>query len=111
MILLRLMPKGEECNILKKGKNTLTSLSPLIMFEFKHGKSVTLQLINNFKKLGYHCYRLIPALNVLVPFDHNKCFDRYQLNIFCCDNKKAIQLENEGWLVKNWESDFNITSD
>ncbi len=108
---IKLDAEGEECNILKKGKNIFTSLSPLIMFEFKHGESVNLPLISSFKRLGYNCYRLIPALNILVPFNHNESFDSYQLNIFSCNKNKSNQLENEGWLVTHWETDIRISTD
>lgn len=102
---IKLDAEGEECNILKKGRNTLTALSPLIMFEFKHGDSVNFSLISSFKMLGYSCYRLIPVLNILVPFDPNETFDNYQLNIFCCKEDKSKQLEEEGWLVCQWVVD------
>lgn len=108
---IKLDAEGEECNILKKGRNTLASLSPLIMFEFKHGDSVNFSLISNFKMLGYSCYRLIPILNILVPFDPNEPFDNYQLNIFCCKEDKSKQLEEEGWLVSQWNVDIKGAKD
>ena len=100
---IKLDAEGEECNILRKGKKTLSSLSPLIMFELKHGKSINLPLIHRFKNMGYDSYRLIPVLNTLIPFDQNEPFDGYLLNLFCCKEDKAKQLEKEGILVRNWE--------
>ena len=82
---------------------TLSSLSPLIMFELKHRENVNLPLINRFKTMGYDSYRLIPGLNILIPFDHNEPFDRYLLNLFCCKEDKARQLEEEGVIVRSWE--------
>lgn len=107
---IKLDAEGEESNILKKGKKTLSSLSPLIMFELKHGKSVNLPLINRFKSLGYDSYRLLPGLNKLIPFDHNEPFDGYLLNLFCCKEDKAKQLEDEGVIVRSWASK-NTTDD
>lgn len=100
---IKLDAEGEESNILKTGKKFLSSMSPLIMFELKHGEKVNLSLINRFKKLGYGSYRLIPGLNTLVPFNPAKSFDDYLLNLFCCKKDKATVLESEGVIVKQWE--------
>ncbi|MCW8830597.1 MAG: FkbM family methyltransferase [Gammaproteobacteria bacterium] len=101
--LIKLDAEGEENNILKKGRKALSTLSPLIMFELMHGKEVNLPLINRFKSMGYDSYRLIPYLNILIPFDHNEKYDSYLLNLFCCKKDKAKQLEDEKIIVKNWD--------
>lgn len=99
---IKLDAEGEEINILKKGKKALSSLSPLIMFELKHGNSINLPLVTRFKNMGYECYRLIPGLNILIPFDSNLPFDGYLLNLFCCKEDRATLLEGEGIIVRNW---------
>jgi hypothetical protein len=101
---IKLDAEGEEANILKQGERTLSSLSPLIMFELKHGDSINLPLINRFSELGYESYRLVPGLNVLVPFDAGAPFDQYLLNLFGCRKERAEQLEREGVLVRDWNS-------
>ena len=88
---IKLDAEGEEINILMQAEKALTYLSPLIMFELKHGKNVNLPLINRFAELGYKTYRLVPGLNILIPFDHNKSFDKYLLNLFCCKDDRADQ--------------------
>lgn len=98
---IKLDAEGEESNILQKGRKALTALSPLIMFEIKHGKEVNLPLINRFKAMGFDSYRLIPSLNTLIPFDHTKKYDGYLLNLFCCKKDKTKQLEDEGFIVKH----------
>lgn len=100
---IKLDAEGEEINILKAGTNFLASVSPLIMFEFKHGENVNLPLINSFKNLGYETYRLLPGLNVLIPFNTDNCFDRYLLNLFCCKPDKATTLESAGVIVRQWQ--------
>ncbi|MBU0481459.1 MAG: FkbM family methyltransferase [Proteobacteria bacterium] len=97
---IKLDAEGEESNILKKGRSFLSSSSPLIMFELKHGEKVNLSLINRFESLGYDSYRLIPGLDVLVPFNPDEPFDPYLLNLFCCRKDKAALLEAEQYLVK-----------
>lgn len=101
---IKLDAEGEELNILKKGKQTLGTLSPLVMFELKHGKQVNLPLINRFNEMGYSTYRLVPGLNTLVEFDPGQPFDGYLLNLFCCKNDKAQQLEATGVMVRNWQA-------
>lgn len=100
---IKLDAEGEEGNILKQGENMLSSLSPLIMFELKHGHSVNLPLINQFGDIGYESYRLVPGLNVLVPFDADASFDPYLLNLFGCRKEQAERLEREGVLVRDWD--------
>jgi len=96
---IKLDAEGEELNILKAATNTLSSCSPLIMFELKHGKAVNIPLINAFKQLDYQPYYLIPALNVLCPLDLSQKLDDYQLNLFCCKKETADKLAQKGLLV------------
>lgn len=99
---IKLDAEGEEINILKKGKKFLSSASPLIMFELKHGKNINLPLIKTLSNLGYQSYRLIPGLNVLVPFNSEEPFDGFLLNLFCCKQDKSTLLESTGVIVKKW---------
>ncbi|MFC1772586.1 FkbM family methyltransferase [Pseudomonadota bacterium] len=107
---IKLDAEGEESNILEKGEKTLSFLSPLIMFELKHGESVNLPLISRFINMGYDSYRLIPGLNMLVPFNHNEPFDEYLLNLLCCKEGKAKLLEEEGIIVRNWEEKNTVVN-
>jgi FkbM family methyltransferase len=100
---IKLDAEGEEGNILKAGESFLSSSSPLIMFELKHGAEVNLPLIDNFERLGYESYRLIPGLDVLVPFNPVEPFDGYLLNLFCCKQDKATLLEAEQVIVRGDE--------
>jgi len=98
---IKLDAEGEEVNILEQGINTLSSLSPLVMFELKHGNNINVSLITQFNKIGYNCYRLVPGLNVLIPFDHTQPIDDFLLNLFCCKEDKEKLLESGGIIVKN----------
>jgi FkbM family methyltransferase len=93
--------EGEEQNILAGGGELLSVESPLIMFELKHGNAVNVGLIGRFAELGYSTYRLIPGLNLLVPFDRDETPDLLLLNLFCCKDDRAAALENAGWLVRH----------
>jgi FkbM family methyltransferase len=107
---IKLDAEGEEVNILKGAQAFLSSASPLIMYELKHGSSINLPLINSFDAMGYESYRLLPALNILVPFDQHQAFDGYLLNLFACKQDRANQLERDGVLVKRWQEKLESNS-
>ena len=94
---LKLDAEGEERNILLGGKQTFTNLSPLVLFELKHGKTINVNLINDFKSLGYQCFSLNKTLDLLLPFNPN-ALDGFQLNVFACKADMADQLESAGLL-------------
>jgi len=105
---IKLDAEGEEAKIIDGGEMALSRLTPLIMFELKHGNTVNKPLISKFKNIGYSCYRLLPALNILIPFDHEEPHDPFILNLFCCKDDRADQLETRGVLVREW--DVNATT-
>jgi FkbM family methyltransferase len=107
---IKLDAEGEEVNILKGGHEFLSSASPLIMYELKHGAGINLPLVGAFKEMGYDSYRLLPALNILVPFDQNEAFDDFLLNLFACKQDRATRLEQDGVLVKKWQEKLNSNS-
>jgi FkbM family methyltransferase len=96
---IKLDAEGQEHNIITGGKHFLSTRSPLIMFELKHGDTINSELINDFSDLGYQPYHLIPGLNILAPIDLNKSFDSYQLNLFCCKADRAQLLQERGLLI------------
>jgi FkbM family methyltransferase len=101
---IKMDAEGEELNILKGGAAFLSSASPLIMYELMHGQeTVSLALAKKFQELGYINYRLLPALNILIPFDQGQPFDDSLLNLFCCKEDCAIRLEQDGFLIRNLE--------
>lgn len=101
---IKLDAEGQEHNIIKGGKQFLTSQSPLIMFELKHGENVNIEIIRDFSGLGYQPYHLVPGINILTPIDLNKPFDTYQLNLFCCKTDRAKRLEEQGLLITRYQS-------
>ncbi len=97
--VLKMDAEGEEANILKGGKAFFSKLSPLIEYEVKAGDALHLELIDAFAALGYRSYRLIPGLNLLVPFLPGVTPDSYLLNLFCCKPDRAAMLAADGCLV------------
>lgn len=103
---IKLDAEGEEVRILEGGKNCLEKLSPVIMYELKHGDKVNLPLINKFKEYDYSSYYLIPGPMVLIPFDIQLEMDSFQLNLFAMRDDTARKLQSEGLLSLSI-SDFN----
>jgi len=91
--------EGEEENIIEGGRRFLTDTSPLILYEVKASDAWHLGLIGKFAALGYDSYRLVPGLDVLIPFDANTKPDGYLLNLFCCKKDRAAELADRGLLL------------
>ena len=99
--LLKIDAEGEEERILAGGQSFFAELSPLVMFELKAGTELHLELVARFQALGYGCFRLVPGLDVLMPFDPAAGVDGYLLNLFAAKSDRAEALAAGGWLVPN----------
>jgi FkbM family methyltransferase len=92
--------EGEEAGILKGGARFFARESPLVQYEVKAGKDLHLELVEDFAALGYASYRLVPGLDLLVPFDAGAEVDGFLLNLFCCKPDRAARLAAAGYLVE-----------
>jgi FkbM family methyltransferase len=92
--------EGEEAGILEGGPRFFARESPLIQYEVKAGKDLHLELVEAFAALGYGSYRLVPGLDLLVPFDAGAPVDGFLLNLFCCKPDRAARLAAAGFLVE-----------
>ncbi|MEX1318032.1 MAG: FkbM family methyltransferase, partial [Synechococcaceae cyanobacterium] len=97
--LLKIDAEGEEERILAGGRRFFRELSPLVMFELKAGTTLQLELVERFQQLDYRCYRLVPGLDALMPFDPADGVDGYLLNLFAAKPDRAEALAAGGWLV------------
>ncbi len=97
---LKLDAEGEESNILKGGRRFFDENSPLVQYEIKAGDDFHFELVDEFAEMGYSSYRLVPGINVLVPFNASEPTDDYQLNLFSCKSDRAARLADDGYLVK-----------
>ena len=91
--------EGEEANILQGGTQFFEELSPLVQYEIKAGTALHIELVHYFAALGYESYRLVPGLDLLVPFHTESPADGYLLNLFCCKQDRAEQLVTRGLLL------------
>lgn len=96
---LKIDAEGEESNILKGGERFFAGLSPLVQYEVRAGDDLHMELVRDFASLGYESFRLVPGLDLLVPFDAAAPPDRYLLNLFCCKADRAAKLAARGFLL------------
>jgi len=97
---IKIDAKDQELNIIQGAQRLLREQTPLILYEVKHRSTLHLELVEAFAGHGYTSYRLLPGPRLLKPFDAGEPVDNYLLNLFCCKEETAIQLEQEGWLVR-----------
>lgn len=102
--VVKIDAEGEEARILAGGTRFFAQLSPLVQYEVKAGNSLHLDLVQRFAALGYRSYRLVPGLDLLIPFDATEPADGYLLNLFCCKADRAEQLAADGILVDRPEA-------
>jgi FkbM family methyltransferase len=97
--------EGEEAGILEGGPRFFARESPLVQYEVKAGKDLHLELVEAFAALGYASYRLVPGLDLLVPFEAGAPVDGFLLNLFCCKPDRAARLAAAGFLLEaGWRS-------
>ena len=98
--------EGEEANILKGGERCFSELSPLVQYEIKADADLHMELIQAFAIFGYDSYRLVPGLDLLIPFDAESPPDNFLLNLFCCKPDRATRLANVGFLLDSAADTF-----
>jgi FkbM family methyltransferase len=99
--LIKIDAEGEEENIVKGGRSFFAELTPLVQYELrKTAADMNFALIHEFAAIGYSSYRLVPGLDVLVPFDAGAPPDPYLLNLFCCKADRADRLAARGLLLR-----------
>jgi FkbM family methyltransferase len=96
---IKIDAEGEEINILQGGQRFFDELSPLVQYEIRVSDGIDLEIVKAFALRGYSSYRLVPGLNLLIPFDINEESDPYLLNLFCCKPDRAEKLANQGFLL------------
>lgn len=97
---IKIDAEGEESNILEGGKRFFTELSPLVQYEIKAGADLQMALVQSFAELGYDSYRLVPGLDILIPFRCDSQPDAYLLNLFCCKQDRAGLLSDQQRLLR-----------
>jgi len=92
--------EGAEIAILEGGAQFFERESPLVLFEFKYREGANWELVEAVQARGFEIYRLVPGLQVLVPFDRDDV-DPYQLNLFAVKPSRAQSLETQGLAIRS----------
>lgn len=96
---IKIDAEGHELKVGMGAKNTILASDPLILFEIKHGQKLELGLLEFLESLGFSPFRLLPGLEVLVPFDRHEPVDPFLLNLFACSERRAADLAQRGRLA------------
>lgn len=96
---VKLDVEGEERAVLAGGHDFFTSQSPVVMFEVKQRSGQLNEgLIDDFRRLSYGIYRLVPVAQALIPFDKAEA-DGYLFNLFAVKPDTARRLADRGLLA------------
>lgn len=104
LAFIKIDAEGEELNIIQGAHRFLAELSPLVQFEIRDGTATKLDVVFALDSLGYDSYRLVPGLQVLVPFDPADDHDPFLLNLFACKPDCADRLAERGLLIRRLET-------
>ncbi|HEY6896835.1 MAG TPA: FkbM family methyltransferase [Rhodocyclaceae bacterium] len=99
---VKLDAAGEEVAILRGGLRFFCTQSPLLVFDYKHGDSANAELLDTLRALGYGIFRLLPALECLLPVSPGEeaTLSAYTLNLFACKHDMASALEAQRQLLQ-----------
>lgn len=97
---IKLDAEGAEERILEGGAAFFDAQSPLVMFELVHAGQLNEGLVAAFRQRGFDLFRLVPALNVLIPFDETQARDGFWLNLFAVKPDKQALLAEQGLLLQ-----------
>lgn len=98
---VRLDLQTMEKELLADAADFFAGNSPLVMFGVKlNGQVVDTSLVVSFRSMQYDIYRLVPGLNILVPFTSDDDLDVFAMNLFACKKDRAELLAGEGWLAR-----------
>lgn len=128
MDFVRLNINASADDLFADGSRFFTEHSPLVMFGIKRDNQVVdTSVAIPLKNLQYDIYRLLPGLNILVPYTDGDELDAFAMNLFACKQDRAELLADAGLLartvrtvtelpgihVKDWQTylaDFRYTA-
>jgi len=95
---VKLDAEGDELRVLAGAADFFARQSPVVMFEFKHGKVVSHPLIEAWQALGYGLFRWSEELGLLRPFDVAQDELDFALNLLAVRPAQQQQLAERGLL-------------
>jgi protein O-GlcNAc transferase len=101
---MKLDVEGEEVRALEGARGLLARDEPLVMVELRHGNAPNLGLLDSLTRTGFGLYRLVPALDVLIPFRISEPMDDFLLNVFAATPRRAGELAARARLAEHTRS-------
>ncbi len=96
---VKLDAEGDELRVLAGAKDFFARQSPVVMFEFLHGKAVNRELIAAWHALGYELFRWSAELELLRPFDAGAEELAFALNLLAVRPEQQRALAARGLLA------------
>ncbi len=96
---VKLDAEGDELRVLEGGRQFFATQSPVVLFEFKHGASDNLGLVDAMKALGFDIFRWSAELELLLPFDPACDDTQMALNLVAVRPRQQQDLAQRGLLV------------
>jgi FkbM family methyltransferase len=100
---IKIDAEGEETAIIQGANRLLKECSPLVQYEIKNSTEQDFSTAKLLAEAGYEAYRLVPSLNVLIPFELDSTVDVFVMNLFACKPDKASQLAAQRLLIRREE--------
>lgn len=98
--LVRVAVEFSNPDLFAGSSRFFSSNTPLVMFGIKPGEAAGIEMGNRLMAHGYGLYRLVPGLDLLVPFISVEELDVFSLNLFACKPDRAELLERQGVLLR-----------
>jgi len=102
---VRLNINATDQHLIESGSSFFTEQSPVVMFGIRRDNAVVdTCFVPIFKDFGYDIYRLIPGLDLLVPFISDDELDVFAMHLFACKKSQAMRLFEAGLLISETET-------
>jgi len=100
--VMRIHSQYAKERLFKEGEQFFKDNNALIMFGIAKNSAgfFDLMFADALKERGYQLYRLVPGLEVLVPFIDISDLDHFTSNLFACKPERSKKLSGIGYLVE-----------
>jgi FkbM family methyltransferase len=96
---VKLDAEGDELHVLAGAQRFFARQSPVVLFEYKHGREVNAALLGAWPALGYGLFRWSAELELLLPFDATTAEAAFALNLVAVRPAQQAALAARGLLV------------
>lgn len=97
--LVKLDAEGEEPRVIAGGRRFFVEQQPVVVFELMHGPLVNVDLLQQWRALGYGLFRWSESLSLLLPFDEREGEFAFALNLVAVTPRRQADLAARGLLL------------